>query len=321
MITHFSTLLDSPFPWDKYAQVLCRDFTAGAMENTSIVTFNANLVRGGGRRGSIDDIIAHELVHHWFGNLITCKSWEHLWLNEGFASYGEALWAEKVGGEDGYHRAISQFVRRERATSSSRTAPRRAAMVSNIYRDPDARFTSGDNVYSKGAVVLHMLRMRLGDHVFFEGVRRYIKRHTLGHVETSDFRTVMEEVSGQSLERFFYQWCERPGHPTLAFDLAFTDADPSDALDAGTLTVTVEQTQTIDADNPAFALVVPIWVRFSDDDGQYVYVSTEVRSVTERFELPRRPIGVEIDPNMTILSRNRIRTDLTDARPADTDGQ
>lgn len=310
MIAHFGKLFDEPFPWDKYAQVLCRDFTAGAMENTSIVTFNSALVRGGGRRGSIDDIIAHELVHHWFGNLITCKSWEHLWLNEGWASYGEALWAEKTRGDDGYHEAIAQFVRRERASSSGRTAPRRVGMVSNLYRNPDSRFTSGDNVYSKGAVVLHMLRMRLGDDLFFEGVRKYIDRHTFGLVETSDFRVVMEEVSGQSLERFFQQWCMRPGHPSLAIDLDFAEADSAPSSAGGTLSVTLEQTQTIDPDNPAYAFVLPIWVRFDDDNGQYVYVSTEERKAVQTFVLPRRPVDVDIDPNMTVLSRNTLRKGL-----------
>lgn len=318
MIAYFSKLFDYPYPWDKYTQVLCRDFTAGAMENTSIVTFNASLARGGGRSGTIDEIIAHELVHHWFGDLVTCKSWEHLWLNEGWASMGEALWAEKVRGDDGYQATMLQFVRRERASSSGRTTPKRAGMVSNLYRNPDSRFTSGDNVYSKGAVVLHMLRMRLGDEMFFAGARNYLKRHAFGHVETDDFRLALEEVSGQSLERFFTQWCARPGHPSLEIDLDFVPADAKQEQksehEPGSLTVTLEQTQTIDADNPAFAFVLPIWVRFNENDGQYVYISTDQRTVTQTFTLPRRPVDVEVDPNLTVLCRSKVRQPLVAAR-------
>lgn len=310
MIAHFEKLFDCPFPWDKYAQILCRDFTAGAMENTSAVTFNASLARGGGRRGgSIDNIIAHELVHHWFGNYVTPRSWQHLWISEGMATFGEALWAEHVGGERAYRQAILSNVNTERAMSRRRSAPRQVGMVSHLYSNPDQRFISGDNVYSKGGVVLHMLRMRLGDDAFFAGLRLFLKRHALQQVETDDLRLVFEEVSGQSLQRFFDQWCLRPGHPSIEVDLVFTQ---NSSEDGGELRARLEQTQTIDANNPAFAIELPMFVRFSSDpqDGEWITVLMDERIASTTVQLPRKPVEVRLDPNTTVLARTRIRTPL-----------
>lgn len=308
MIKHFSTLFDFPFPWDKYAQVMCRNFSAGAMENTSCTTFNGSMARGG-RRGSLDGIIAHELVHQWFGDLVTCKSWEHIWLNEGWATLGEALWAEHVDGEDGYQAAILGNFGAERARSATRYAPRHPAMVSNRYRSPDSKFTSADNAYSKGGSILHMLRMRLGDDLFWAGTRLYLKRHQYSNAETDDFRLALEEVSGQSLERFFDQWCRRPGMPTFAIDYEWAP-DPN-ADGAGTLQVTLEQTQKIDADNPAYAVQLPLSARMPDDlPTEHLFALCDARSTRASFRLKAKPVSIGVDPWLTVLCRHRVRQPL-----------
>jgi aminopeptidase N len=321
MIAYFSKLFGYRYPWDKYAQVLCRDFSAGAMENTGVVTF-ASGMGARGRRGGIDDIISHELTHHWFGDLVTCKSWEHIWLNEGFATLGEALWAEKVRGEEGYQAAILRDFERERLSSRSRYAPQRPPMVSNLYNNPDAKFTSGDNCYSKGGSILHMLRLRLGDEAFFGGISKYLEKHAFGQVETDDFRLCLEEASGQSLERFFDQWCRRPGHPALDADLAWKAGSEggqgnrlSETGGAGTLTVTMKQTQRIDADNPAYAIEVPLWISYSDkdDDGEWRSMVMDSKQTVASFELKRKPVDVQVDPNLTVLCRSRVRQPLEHA--------
>lgn len=321
MIEHFSALFDCPFPWDKYAQILCRNFSAGAMENTSATTFNAGLARGG-RRGGIDGIIAHELVHQWFGDLVTCKSWEHLWLNEGWATMGEALWAERQGDLNDYQSEMSGNFESEKFTSQDRYWPRHGGMVSNRYTDPNRRFTDRDNVYQKGGAVLHMLRMRLGDEAFFAGSRLYLKRHRFQQVETDDFRRALEDASGQSLERFFDQWCRRPGHPSL--DIAYTwqadsEGESGEGGAGGTLGVTIRQTQKIDADNPAYAFQLPIYARFNADSGspsgQYVYVPCEDRETTLSFRLPHQPTSLAVDPYMTVL----CQTDVTQPLAATAD--
>lgn len=311
MIRHFAQLFDYPYPWDQYAQIMCRNFSAGAMENTSASTFNAALTRG--RRGSQDDIIAHELVHQWFGDLVGYRSWEHLWLGEGWATMGEALWAGHRNGEDAYQDAILRNFGSERATSGRRYWPRHAPMVSNRYRSTEARFISGDNVYQKGGAVLHMLRMRLGEEHFWAGTRLYLKRHAFEQVETDQFRLCYEEVSGQSLERFFDQWCRRPGHPNLEVDYNWTPAAADDAGGAGRLTVTVEQMQRIDADNPAYAFQLPVYAQFAEGvkpEGEYVYLLCDSKVTTMTFDLPHRPRSMSIDPYLTVLCRKRVRTTL-----------
>jgi aminopeptidase N len=322
MIAHFSTIFEYKYPWDKYAQVICRDFSAGAMENTGVVTFNTGLGRGG-RRGSIDDTISHELAHHWFGDLVTCKSWEHIWLNEGFATLGEALWAEKVRGEQGYQAAILRNFERERASSRNRSAPTRPPMASNLYTNPDSRFTSGDNCYSKGGSILHMLRMRLGDKVFFRAVSTYLQKHAFTQVETDDFRLVLEEASGQSLERFFDQWCRRPGHPSLDVDLSTSGGPPASAPGDDSLvpnaptylTISITQTQKIDADNPAYAIEIPVWISYSDKDGdgEWRTIVCDTKQTKNTITLTRKPVDVQVDPDLTVLCRHRIRQPLDHA--------
>ncbi len=311
MIKHFSELFGTPFPWDKYAQIMCRNFAAGAMENTSATTFNGALARG--RRGTVEGIISHELVHQWFGDLVGYKSWEHLWLGEGWATMGEALWAEHAEGEDAYQEAIMQDMGSEWVRSGRRYWPRNPPMVSNRYKRPDNRFTGGDNVYQKGGAILHMLRMRLGDDAFWAGVRLYLKRHAYQQVETDDFRFALEEASGQALERFFDQWCYRPGNPSLQIDYQW---QPMSDGDAGDLTVTVEQLQKIDADNPAYAFRLPIYARFPEGrnvKGQYVHVLCDTRITTMTFRLPAKPESLDVDPYLTVLCRKKVRQDITAA--------
>lgn len=313
MVRHFEDLFEFPYPWEKYAQIFCRDFSAGAMENTSATTFHESMARGGGRRGSMDGIIAHELVHQWFGNVVTCKGWEHLWLNEGWATMGEALWEERQGGDDAYQAAILGEFASTRSRSAGRSWPANAGMVNNRYRDPNRRFTEPDNVYQKGGSVLHMLRMRLGDELFFAGSRNYLKRHQYGYAETDDFRRALEEVSGQSLERFFDQWCRRPGIPALEIDYTWTP-DTGDESGAGTLDISVEQTQRINADNPAFAFQLPIYAKVAGlpdgRSGQYVYFNCDSRAATQSFRLAARPSSLSVDPYLTVLCSKRVRQPL-----------
>ena len=222
MVAHFSKLFGEPYAWDKYSQALVRRFRAGGMENTSATTMQSSSATAS--PGSQDDVISHELAHQWFGDLMTCKGWEHAWLNEGWASFAEALWSEhdavarKRNPTQAYQRQIIGFMSAQRGLNRT-YAPLFPPMVSNLYGDSMEPFMKANDIYSKGAVVLHMLRMRLGDEVFWRGVHAYIQKHKLTCVETDDFRHALEEASGLSLERFFQQWCDRPGLPRLAVEL------------------------------------------------------------------------------------------------------
>jgi aminopeptidase N len=155
--------------------------------------------------------------------------------------------------------------------------------------------------------------MRLGERDFWAGVRLYLKRHAFEQVETDQFRLCLEEVTGQSLERFFDQWCKRPGHPNLEIDYSWTPANADQPTGPGRLTVTVEQIQRIDADNPAYAFQLPVYAQFAKDlnvEGEYVYLLCDTRVTTMTFDLPHRPKSLSIDPYLTVLCRKRVRTSL-----------
>ncbi len=308
MVRVMAERVKEPYPWPRYANVLVWNFAAGGMENTGATTMydyavmDERAVKDPGLLRGLESLIAHELGHQWFGDLITCNSWEHIWLNEGFATYMEGLWWEHAEGyDDGYlydawqNRRVAERDKFEsRGGDSGGRAPFvRGGMVSNVYENPDQVFRKPSNPYSKGAFTLHMLRKRLGDEQFFRGLAVYVDRYRLKTAETDDFRRVMEEVSGRSLERFFDQWGSRPGTPQVTVRARWSEKDK-------TLSVVVEQTQRIDADNPAFAFDLPIVL---DVNGVR---TTEAIAVSEKrhervFTLDAEPTFAAVDPECSVL--------------------
>lgn len=308
MMAFFEERFGVPYPWHAYAQVIVRDFAAGGMENTGCTLLHAGTLRG--RRGSQDALIAHELAHQWFGNLVTCNNWDHLWLNEGWASFSEALWDEHAasrGPQDrsaaAYQRTIRRFVQTQRMRSLAEY-PQIPPLVSNRFTDGDSVFMKSEDPYARGAIILHMLRMRLGDDAFFSGSTRYLKRHAHGTVTTDDFRRALEEVSGQSLRAFFDQWTMRPGMPRLALDLDWNDAD-------STLSVSLEQTQRIDTHNPPYLFDLPIHMRFENHPARTETIRVVGSVASATFSLPAKPTQVSVDPRLTVLAAVEVRKELS----------
>jgi aminopeptidase N len=322
MVSLLERLTDQPYPWAKYAQVCVYNFGWGGMENTSATTLYESAAQDKISRldGDEDDLIVHELAHQWFGDLLTSKSWEHIWLNEGFATYAEALWAQYKNSSSipglsskplttlptiglsadqaAYEAQIWQWMTGV-IKEDQVAAPYQPAMVSKEYDTPDEVFNRKSNPYPKGALVLHMLRARLGDDVFFRGLADYTQKHKFTAVETFQFRQAMERASGQSLQRFFDQWCYRPGVPKLSVSPSYSN---------GTLTVSFEQLQRIDGYNPAFELRVPIWAKL---DNKSEWTKLEARFDTKKHEftapLPAAPTMVLIDPELTTLTAIELR--------------
>ncbi|MCU0689397.1 MAG: M1 family metallopeptidase [Phycisphaerales bacterium] len=291
MIAYFEQLLDEPYPWDKYAQVIVRGFRWGGMENTS-ATILAEYAAAG-RAGDHEDLIAHEIIHQWLGNLITCKSWEHLWLNEGWATFGEWLWIEHTQGRAAYDKAVED-ARRAVTVMPTSLLPLGVPVVSNLYGEPDDTFTKPEDPYVKGGLFLHTLRQRLGDDTFWRGVRLYIDTHKDSSVETDDFRHIMEAVSGQSLERFFDQWIKRPGVPRLRVTTTTGD-QPS------TTTITIEQVQDINERNPAWAFALPIWLKLQDGSERWITIDTDQRLARQTLTLPSPIDTFRVDPRVTVM--------------------
>jgi aminopeptidase N len=311
MIRLFEDLFDIPYPWDNYKQVLVRGFPGG-MENTSTTIMGSGFFTGG---RDADDLVAHELAHQWFGDLVTCRGWEHIWLNEGWASYAEALWDEYKNGigspdDEAYLKKIAGFVSAQRGSNRG-SLPRSIPMVSNRYRNADAPFSKPDNPYSKGAIVLHMLRERLGKGAFYKAVHNFLaENRESGLVETDQFQKALETESGLSLDQFFQQWTRRPGFPRLDIKLSFDTA-------SNQLTVEAEQTQIVNGDNPAYVLDIPVKFTFESGEPVMQQIRMNTKSIQSVFTLVGKPKDVVFDPRITNLAVYRVTRNIDDpAEPA-----
>ncbi len=234
MLTFFSQKLGVPYPWEKYSQMIVREFHWGAMENTSAVIHAPYVMRS--KKELLDedheDVIAHELFHHWFGDLVTCESWANLPLNESFATLGECLWIDhKYGKDEGdYHRLLDLQAYLDEAQS------KKERLVRYNYSFIDDMFDR--HSYQKGSLVLHMLRNYVGEEAFFAAVQDYLESNKFKSTEMAQLRMSFEKITGEDLNWFFNQWFFTKGHPML--DIAYRYDKVSDSI-----SVVVEQTQPL----------------------------------------------------------------------------
>ena len=221
MISYFEKRLGVPFPWQKYDQIVVRDFVSGAMENTTASIFMEELLLD--EREALDSewdyIIAHELFHQWFGDLVTAESWSNLTLNEAFANYSEYLWNEKRYGQD--QADLKLVVEKEGYFAEADAEPKE--LIRFNYADAEDLFDA--HSYNKGGLVLHMLRRELGDAAFFKGLNLYLTQHAFQAVEAHDLRLAMERVSGRDLNWFFNQWFFAKGHPELRVEVDYSQPE------------------------------------------------------------------------------------------------
>ena len=222
MLQFFSDKLQYPYPWDKYAQIVCRDYVSGAMENTGAVVFG-DFVQKTSRElldANNDDIVAHELFHHWFGDLVTCESWSNLTLNEGFATYSEYLWREYKYGKDNAERKRLQDLNGYLMSAGQQG-----------YHDLiDFEYSNKENMfdghsYNKGGLIVHMLRQYVGDDAFFSALNKYLTSHEYTDVESHELRLAFEDTTGEDLNWFFNQWFYEKGHPIIEVDYEMDTTD------------------------------------------------------------------------------------------------
>jgi aminopeptidase N len=284
MIAFFGDKTGQPYPYAKYAQVCVPDFIAGGMENITATTMTDTALHDeiAALEGDQDGLVAHELAHQWFGDLVTCKDWSNIWLNEGFASYFDALFAEFDRGDDAFRIGMNGSVAGYIGSDSG-------------YRRPivEPRFDSADDMfdsvtYAKGACVLHTLRGLLGDAVWTKGIKGYVAAHKIKTVDSDDFRKAMEAASGKDLKWFFDQWVYKAGHPELKVRWHYEDDDK-------TMRVQVQQTQKIDQETPLFRL--PTTLEISDETDTRV-VPIVITGAMHEFVIPapKPPKMVLIDP-------------------------
>ncbi len=212
MISFFSERFGYDYPWAKYAQIIVRDFVTGAMENTTAVSHSESAYQS---EEALNDqnyweyIIAHELAHHWFGDLVTAESWANLTVNESFANYSEYLWLAHKYGKD----VADYHLRNNTQQYHQRPDDFKKDLVRFDYTSTDDMFDMVS--YNKGGAILHMLRHYLGDEAFFQGVTNYLKAYAYGNGEAHQLRLSFEKISGKDLSWFFNQWYFGYGNPTV----------------------------------------------------------------------------------------------------------
>jgi aminopeptidase N len=233
MIEFFSKRLGYDYPWAKYAQISGRDYVSGAMENTTATLHGSDILQKPGQlidENTWEDTIAHELFHHWFGDLVTAESWSNLTVNESFANYSEYLWNEYKYGKDqaDYHQMkdVNMYIHNPGDFKKD--------LVRFNY---DSREDVFDLVtYQKGGGILHMLRNYLGDDAFFAGMQDYLKTNEYQNAEAHQLRLSFEKVSGKDLNWFFNQWYFGSGNPKINYSYTFEPVKKQ-------IAITIEQTQ------------------------------------------------------------------------------
>ncbi|MGO9450222.1 MAG: DUF3458 domain-containing protein [Candidatus Binataceae bacterium] len=291
MIQFFERVIGVPYPYAKYAQVAVSDFIFGGMENTSATTQTADTLHD--ERAHLDfksdPLVAHELAHQWWGDLLTCRDWSHAWLNEGFATYFEALWCEENLGADEF----AWNVRQDReAYLAEDSHDYRRPIVCNRYRAPIELFDR--HLYEKGSMVLHMLRREVGDALFYKALNLYCTRHRGGNVITRDLERAFEDATGRNLEWFFDQWVYKEGHPEIEVSSSYDDKRKL-------ASVTVKQTQKTSPTTLLFRF--PTTIALLDADGHETRHRVEIREAEQVFNFPaeKAPKSVRFDPGFDTL--------------------
>ncbi len=293
MISFYSEILKTPYPWQKYAQIVVRDYVSGAMENTSatlhgdFMVYQTDREMIDGKKG--EDVIAHELFHQWFGNLVTAESWSNLPLNESFATYGEYLWEEYKNGRD----AADAHSYKSRMGYFNEARRKQVEMIRYQYENREDMFDAFS--YNKGGQILHMLRKYVGDAAFFASLKLYLEKNRFKSAEIHHLRLAFEEVTNEDLNWFFNEWFLAKGHPELEISKKYNEAGKW-------LTLTVKQKQDLNT-TPLYTLPVDVDIYYNgkkerhritiDEAEQEFKIPCPVNPDLVNFDAERQLLGIK----------------------------
>ena len=298
VLSFFSQTI-APYPYEKLALIVGAT-RFGGMENSGAIVFTNNLfdLRSSEKMSPrfsiptrIENVVAHEIAHQWFGDSVTESTWADLWLSEGFATYFAGLFIEKYENEEAFHDYMRDAAARYFTYEKKRNAPIHDTETQDLMK------LLNENNYEKGAWVLHMLRKRLGDEAFFKGLRNYYNDHRDSNATTEDLREALENSSGKNLKDFFTRWVYGSGHPRYQLDWGSTKRRAG-----GSLMMTLKQIQ----DGDAFLDPVPIeFVVNGKKQQQTIFPKGKLTTVSIRLDA--NPTSVQIDPDETLLKETVTR--------------
>jgi len=291
MVGFFESEIGVDYPWDKYYQVVVDDFVSGGMENTSltILTDWTLFTDASENIRSSQELVSHELAHQWFGDYVTCKDWSHIWLNEGFATYYALLYD---GHKDGHDKMLYGLYDYAGAIVSNEDVMK-TPMIHRIYESAWEQF-NWHRTYAKGAWIVHMLRMQLGEDLYRKCIKTYLERYAFDTVVTENLNSVIEQLAGRSFDRFFDQWVFHAGHPVLEVSYEWSQKTKL-------AKISIEQTQ--EPSDEVFLFNFPTKVSFTVGDNTVVH---EILIKDSRhdfyFPLAAEPNIVRFDPDYSVLA-------------------
>lgn len=291
MLELFSKTLGVSYPYEKYHQIAVSEFIFGGMENTTATTQTDATLHPLNLEPdfSSDDLVSHELAHQWFGDLVTCHSWTHGWLNESWATFMETVFKENdLGKNDAHYYRYEELQIYLNEDSSLYRRP----LVTNIYSDPAEIWDR--HLYQKGGLILNMLRAEIGDEDFWKGTELYLKTHQGQGVETIDFQRALEKVSQRPLDWFFDQWIYKGGHPDLKVTY---DWDAKNKL----AKVKFEQTQKKDAVTPIHRINSVVEFHYDKKEIKRVPVTIDDKVKHLVIPMDAEPTAIRFDPDNNIL--------------------
>jgi aminopeptidase N len=299
IIGYFSEKTGIRYPYRQYSQVVAQDFIFGGMENTTATTLTEMTLHDerAHRDFTSEHLVAHELAHQWFGDLVTSKSWSHSWLHEGFATYFDLLYTEHAEGEDEFY---YRLLENRETYFEEHDSKYRRSIITNVYSQPIDLFDM--HLYPGSAARLHMLRRILGEEEWWEIITLFLKEHRDSVVETVDFARCIEEVTGDNYDWFFDQWFYKPGFPVLECSCEYQEKEKN-------LIFHVKQNQNADKEPHAFRF--PLTVRLVGEDGTTRDIKVQVEEREHHFYIPteEEPSMLLVDPEDTILKRMRWKAD------------
>ena len=295
MMQFFSEKLGVDYPWNKYSQIVVRDYVSGAMENTTAVVHGEQALQMPGQlidENKHENTIAHELFHHWFGDLVTSESWSNLTLNESFANYSEYLWQAYKYGEEAAEMHLYEntklYIEGQEAAKN---------LVRFNYVDKEDMFDLVS--YNKGGAILHMLRSYVGDTAFFTSLKAYLNKYQFKAAEAHQLRLVFEEVTGKDLNWFFNQWYFGANHPKLTISYDYN-------ILRKTVTINVRQLQ---AEKFQFPLSLDIF-EAGKRRRERVFIENNDASFT--FDFKEQPALIQINADGVLLceiNENKVLSD------------
>jgi aminopeptidase N len=295
ILNFYSKVTGYLYPWGKLSLTTVSDFTFGGMENVSAITLTDNTLHNKYAEPEVSSVglIAHETAHQWFGDLLTCRNWSNAWLNEGFATYFEALYRKHAFGKNAFsYEMMNDYKSILRADKKLRRPT-----VFNRYNAPVDLFNV--YIYQRGASILNMMRHILGDKLFFKAIKYYVHRFQFQNVDTHNFENTIFEATGYNLHWFFNEWLYKGGHPVFDVNYKYNPKGHK-------LTLFVKQVQKTDRLTPIYKTPVD------------VYIVTPTRKILKRihlnskissfvFNLDKKPLMVNFDQGNWLLKEMNFK--------------